>query len=97
LTLQIIGLSNIVKSFTEECQQFEETNKKLTKDNRNLYREYETSMRSLEFLNTTIRGHLMKKSRNDLEQWSVVLETETRRSNQEEEDTRHALRDEVVS
>jgi len=97
LKLEIIALSNIVKSFAEECKQFEKKNNKLTTDNRNLYREYETSIRTLEFLNTTIRMHLTNKSSHDLEQWSVVLECETRKVNQEEEDRRHALEAEVVS
>jgi len=91
LTLKIIGLSSIIKSFTEECTRFEKDNNKLTTHNRNLYREYETSIRTLEFLNTTIRVHLMKKSRNDFEQWSAVLESETRRANKEEEDRRRQV------
>jgi len=97
LKLEIIALSNIVKSFVEECKQFDKKNNKLTTDNRNLYREYETSIRTLEFLNATIRMHLTNKSSHDLEQWSVVLECETRKANQEEEDRRHALEAEVMS
>lgn len=97
LTLEMIALSKIVKSFAEKCKQFEKDNNKLATDNRNLYSEYETSMRTLEFLNTTIRMHLTNKSVHDLEQWSVVLESETRKANQEEEDRRHALQAEVVS
>jgi len=74
LKQEIIRLSDIVNLVSQECKRFEKNNNQLTSVNRNLYREYETSMRTLEFLNTTIRIHLMNKSRHDLEQWSVVLE-----------------------
>jgi len=97
LKQEIIRLSDIVNLVSQECKRFEKNNNQLTSVNRNLYREYETSMRTLEFLNTTIRIHLMNKSRHDLEQWSVVLEYETRKANQEEEDRLRALESEVES
>jgi len=85
----------MAKTFSEECKRLNEHNDKLTKDNLHLYREYATSIRTLEFLNAKIGVHLKKKSRKDFEEWLVVLESETRKANQEEEDRTYSLRDEV--
>ena len=95
LTLETIRLCNMAKTFSEECKRLNEHNDKLTKDNLHLYREYATSIRTLEFLNAKIGVHLKKKSRKDFEEWLVVLESETRKANQEEEDRTYSLRDEV--
>jgi len=91
LRLEIVGLSNIVTSFAKGCKQLRENNNNLIKDNRYLYSEYESLLKTLEFLHTTIRLHLMKKSPKDFEEWSLVLESETRRENQEEHDRMHQV------
>jgi hypothetical protein len=89
----LIQLSEIA----EHCKDLQNRNNKLMRDNVDMYCQYKTSMMSLGFLNQTIRTYLMKKSQNDFEQWSVVLESETRKANEKEEDRVNALRDSIVS
>jgi hypothetical protein len=97
LTNEVIRLSDAVEPISAKCTRLKNRNDQLMKDNVDLYGQYQTSMRTLGFLNTTISTFLMNKSQDDFKQWSVVLEIETRRANDEEADRLNMLRDSIVS
>ena len=90
-------LSDAVEPISAKCTRLKNRKDQLMKDNVDLYSQYQTSMRTLGFLNTTISTFLMKKSQDDFKQWSVVLKNETRRANNEEADRLNMLRDSMVS